>query len=89
MIGTRKFENHGRALETQQMTVQFKKLKTELRIGNPDDFYQELIDMHAGLSDEESQKVNAKLVLILANHIGDINVLREALECASLSASGH
>lgn len=69
------------------MTVQFKHLNTELRIEKPDDFYQELIDLHAGLSEDESQKVNAKLVLILANHIGDIDVLREALECANLSGS--
>ena len=66
------------------MTVRFESLKTELRIENPDDFYQELIDLHAGLSDDESQKINAKLVLILANHIGEIDVLREALECAKL-----
>jgi uncharacterized radical SAM superfamily protein len=64
------------------MTEQFNKLRTDLRIAKPDDFYQQLIDAHAGLSDEESQKVNAKLVLILANHIGDTDVLREALQCA-------
>ena len=69
------------------MTVRFDNLKTELRIENPDDFYEELIGLHAGLSDEESQKVNAKLVLILANHIGEIEVLREALECARLPAT--
>jgi len=69
------------------MTVQFRNLRTELRIEKPDDFYEELIDVHSGLSDEESQKVNAKLILILANHIGDIDVLREALECANLSGS--
>ena len=70
------------------MTVQFTHLRTELRIESPDDFYQELIDVHAGLSEAESQKVNAKLVLILANHIGDMDVLHEALECASLPGSG-
>ncbi len=69
------------------MTVQFENLVTELRIGNPDDFYQELIDLHAGLSDDESQRVNAKLVLILANHIGDVAVLREAFQCARPRAS--
>jgi hypothetical protein len=69
------------------MPVQFDNLKTDLRIDRPDDFYQELIDVHAGLSDDESRKINAKLVLILANHIGDMDVLREALQCASHPAS--
>ena len=47
-----------------------------------DDFYQSLIDMHRGLSDEQSAQVNAKLILILSNHIGDITVLREAMTLA-------
>ncbi len=47
-----------------------------------DDFYQELIDMHRGLSDEQSAQVNAKLILILSNHIGDLSVLREAMALA-------
>jgi Protein of unknown function (DUF2783) len=44
-----------------------------------DDFYELLIDMHRDLSDEQSQMVNAKLILLLSNHIGDIHVLREAM----------
>ena len=47
-----------------------------------DDFYEALIDTHQGLSDEQSLAVNARLVLLLANHIGDISVLREALAVA-------
>ncbi|MDO8319140.1 DUF2783 domain-containing protein [Rhodoferax sp.] len=47
-----------------------------------DDFYQTLIDTHRDLSDEQSAMVNAKLVLLLANHIGDITVLREAMHIA-------
>ncbi|MFC4622700.1 DUF2783 domain-containing protein [Comamonas nitrativorans] len=47
-----------------------------------DDFYEALIDTHQGLSDEQSLAVNARLVLLLANHIGDIGVLREALAIA-------
>ncbi|NML17839.1 DUF2783 domain-containing protein [Azohydromonas caseinilytica] len=47
-----------------------------------DDFYQLLIDMHRDLSDEQSALVNAKLVLLLSNHIGDIAVLREAMALA-------
>lgn len=47
-----------------------------------DDFYQSLIDLHRDLSDEQSAQVNAKLILILSNHIGDIAVLREAMALA-------
>jgi hypothetical protein len=47
-----------------------------------DDFYQALIDTHRDLSDEQSALVNARLILLLSNHIGDIGVLREALAIA-------
>lgn len=47
-----------------------------------DDFYEALIDTHRDLSDEQSATVNAKLILLLANHIGDISVLREAMTIA-------
>ena len=47
-----------------------------------DDFYEMLIDTHRDLSDEQSRLVNARLVLLLANHIGDLRVLREALDAA-------
>ena len=58
------------------------KLRTELGLTAPDDFYQSLIDAHAGLSDEQSELLNAKLLLLLANHIGDSAVLAEALTAA-------
>jgi hypothetical protein len=47
-----------------------------------DDFYELLINTHRGLSDEDSRLVNARLVLLLANHIGDLGVLRQALLAA-------
>ena len=47
-----------------------------------DDFYEALIDTHRDLTDEQSAMVNAKLVLLLSNHIGDISVLREAMAIA-------
>jgi hypothetical protein len=54
-----------------------------LRAFSPgDDFYEALIETHRELSDEQSQLVNARLVLLLANHIGDLCVLREALAAA-------
>lgn len=47
-----------------------------------DDFYQLLIDTHRDLSDEQSALLNAKLVLLLANHIGNLDTLREAMQLA-------
>lgn len=47
-----------------------------------DDFYELLVEMHRGLSEEQSARVNAKLILLLANHIGDISVLRQAMVIA-------
>ena len=57
-------------------------LNTELNLPAPDDFYERLIATHRGLSDEQSALVNAKLVLLLANHIGDPSVLAEAMAAA-------
>jgi Protein of unknown function (DUF2783) len=53
--------------------------------GRGDDFYEALIRVHEGLSDEQSHTLNARLVLILANHIGDLTVLREGLALARRS----
>ena len=50
-----------------------------------DEFYEHLIDAHNGLSDEQSEALNARLILLLANHIGDLKVLREALDKARAS----
>ena len=47
-----------------------------------DDFYEALIDTHRDLTDEQSALVNAKLILLLSNHIGDIHILREAVSLA-------
>lgn len=47
-----------------------------------DDFYEMLIDTHRDLSDEQSELLNARLILLLANHIGDLDTLREALNTA-------
>ncbi|HZH51213.1 MAG TPA: DUF2783 domain-containing protein [Microvirga sp.] len=60
-------------------------LVTESRFPDPDVAYRALIDAHRGLSDEESATLNSRLVLILANHIGDQAVLREALALAKQS----
>ena len=54
-------------------------LNTAPIMANPDDFYEALIDMHRDLDEAQSQAVNARLILLLANHIGDMQVLREAM----------
>ena len=58
-------------------------LITTLNLAAPDDFYQALIDAHRNLTEAESQSYNARLILLLANHIGDLEVLREALAAAA------
>lgn len=57
-------------------------LVTSLNIAVPDEFYEKLIAAHEGLSDDDSAAFNARLILVLANHIGDPDVLGEALEAA-------
>ncbi len=57
-------------------------LNIEPNLARPDDFYESLIDMHRDLTREESERVNCKLILLLANHIGDADVLREAMRRA-------
>lgn len=54
---------------------------------NADDFYDALLAVHADLSKEESDALNARLILILANHIGDLAILNEALQTASKGSS--
>ncbi len=57
-------------------------LNTDANLEAPDDFYEALLDAHQGLSDEQSHDLNARLVLLLANQIGRLNVLKEALAAA-------
>ena len=57
-------------------------LITEANLPRPDDFYQVLTDMHRNLSDEQSADVNARLILLLSNHIGDQSILEEAMSIA-------
>jgi hypothetical protein len=58
-------------------------LNLEPNIPDQDGFYDELLNAHDGLSKEQSDALNARLMLILANHIGDRDVLREAIKAAS------
>lgn len=58
-------------------------LITDPNIPDPDGFYAELLEAHEGLSDDDSTAFNARLILILANHIGDRAVLTTALAVAA------
>ncbi|MES0824545.1 DUF2783 domain-containing protein [Ruegeria sp. SCP11] len=57
-------------------------LITEPNLYSPDDFYADLLAAHEGLSDEESDALNSRFILVLANHIGDRETLKQALEAS-------
>lgn len=57
-------------------------LNTKPNLAAPDDFYAELLAAHEGLTKAESDAFNARLILILSNHIGDRDILRQALDAA-------
>jgi hypothetical protein len=58
-------------------------LNTAPNIDRPDDFYAELLALHEGRPREESERINARLILLFANHIGDRDVLRAAMAAAA------
>ncbi|MGJ9416314.1 DUF2783 domain-containing protein [Massilia sp. CMS3.1] len=58
------------------------RLNVEPNIADPDAFYALLVDTHQDLGEEQSAMLNAQLILLLANHIGDRAVLREAFAIA-------
>jgi hypothetical protein len=57
-------------------------LDTAARFPDPDAAYRLIVEAHRGLDDDESRKLDAALILVLANQIGDLSVLREALALA-------
>ena len=63
-------------------------LDTKPRFADPDAAYRLIVEAHRGLSDEESRKLDAALVLILANQLGDLVALQEALALARKAATG-
>lgn len=64
---------------------QATELTTASNLEAPDDFYEALIEAHQGLSTAESHAFNARLVLVLANHVGTLAVLRQAFAAARRS----
>jgi len=67
--------------------VNTEPLITEPNLDAPDPFYEALIDTHRALTDAQSHALNARLVLLMANHIGRFDVLQAALQAAR--DSGH
>lgn len=61
-----------------------ERLNLKPNIAHADDFYAELLAAHEGLSKEDSDALNARLLLILANHIGDRDILAAALKAAKI-----
>lgn len=57
-------------------------MKTQLNFEDADQFYEQLLDAHSGLAEQQSQLLNARLILLLANQIGDAQVLAECIAAA-------
>lgn len=57
-------------------------MKTTLNLQDADGFYEQLLDAHQGLTEAQSALLNARLVLLLANQVGDAKVLKECVEAA-------
>jgi hypothetical protein len=57
-------------------------MKTTLNLPDADGFYEQLLDAHQGLDEKASALLNARLVLLLANQVGDAKVLKECVEAA-------
>ena len=57
-------------------------MKTALNLQDADGFYEQLLDSHEGLTQEQSQLLNARLILLLANQVGDAKVLKDCVDAA-------
>jgi hypothetical protein len=57
-------------------------MKTQLNLQDADGFYEQLLDAHQGLDEQQSGLLNARLILLLANQVGDARVLKECVEAA-------
>ena len=58
-------------------------LRRTLNLSQPDDVYNAIVDAHKGLTDQECRAFDARLILLLVNHIGDEAVIRDALKEAA------
>lgn len=60
-------------------------MKTQLHLQDADSFYEQLLDAHQGLSSAQSELFNARLILLLANQVGDARILQECLAAARIT----
>ena len=58
-------------------------MKTALNLQDADSFYEQLLDAHQGLSPQQSEWLNARLILLLANQVGDTKVLKDCVDAAA------
>ncbi|TFZ03183.1 DUF2783 domain-containing protein [Ramlibacter henchirensis] len=63
-------------------------MKTTLNLQDADGFYEQLLDAHHGLDRDQSELLNARLILLLANQVGDAAILRGCIEAAARLPSG-
>jgi Protein of unknown function (DUF2783) len=57
-------------------------MKTEANLSDPDGFYEQLLNAHQGLSKEQSDLLNARLILLLANQVGEAGTLKDCIDAA-------
>ena len=57
-------------------------MKTDLNLQDADGFYEQLLNAHEGLSAEQSEQLNMRLILLLANQVGDASVRKDCIESA-------
>jgi hypothetical protein len=74
-------------MHLMKITGETTMLKLDPNIARPDEFYEALMDLHRGLTDEQSAAANARLILLLANHVGDLDVLKQAIALANEDSS--
>ena len=60
-------------------------MKTDLNLQDADGFYEQLLNAHEGLSADQSEQLNMRLILLLANQVGDASILRDCIESAKNS----
>ncbi len=66
-----------------------ENLITTPNLPDPDKFYAELLDIHEGRNKKTSDDINAQLILVLANHIGDHRILQQAFKLVTRERDSH
>jgi Protein of unknown function (DUF2783) len=59
-------------------------MKTNLELTDPDGFYEYWLDAHTGLDEKQSFELNARLIMLLANQIGDVGVIQQCIDAARM-----